>query len=102
MKIPSKIDKRTFTKLNKQNLKCLVGEIEGQYNDLLQEAKWLNESWLPENKFHDDMAEEHKSTLASWHKDVKAEFRLFKADRKKIRAAHAKFLEAAAKKRGKK
>ena len=102
MKIPNKINRATYTKLNKQNLKSLLDEINSQHHDLLLEANWLSDRWLPDNKFHDDMAEEHKNTLASWHKDVKAEFRLFKADRVKIQKAYDKFVAAAAKKKSKK
>lgn len=91
MKIASKIDKRTFTKLSKKNFKCLTQEIESQCSDLLLEASWLRDDWDPDNKYMEDAAEDHKETIASWHKDIKAEFRAFKSDTKKLIAAHAKF-----------
>ena len=90
MKIASRIDKRTHTKLSKLNAKYLRQEIESTLSDLMLEANFLIENWDPENKFMDSMSEEHVDTIKSWQKDVKLAFREFKRDKIKLDKALSK------------
>jgi len=85
MKIPSKIDKRTFTRLSKQNYKYLTGEIADQHSDLMIEAAIFND--YPH--VVDDVI--YLETIAVYNKSVKQAFKEFKRDKKKLLAAHAKF-----------
>lgn len=86
-KIPSKIDKRTHTKLSKQNAKYLLQEIESTLYDLKLEAEWVIDNWDTDNKFMDKMSNEHVDTINSWNKDVKLAFREFKRDKIKLNKA---------------
>lgn len=101
MKIATKIDKPTYTRLNKLNLKYLMGDIDGQQGDLTIEANYLAEDWKPlgsGNPGIDKLSEEWLTTLNGWHKDVKANFKSYKRDAIKIQKAYDRFLEAKAKK----
>lgn len=105
MKIPTKINKATYTRLNKLNLKDLMIDINDQHSDLTMEANYLAEDWKPlgsGNPGIDKLSEEWPTTVAYWHKEVKASFRVFKRDAAKIAKAHQRFNEAAAKKKAKK
>lgn len=83
-KIPSKIDKRTHTKLSKLNAKYLRQEIESTLSDLMIEADWLVDDWNTENKFMDEMSKEYVKTISYWQRDVKVAFREFKRDKIKL------------------
>lgn len=102
MKIASKINKATYTKLNKLNLKDLMIDINDQQGDLTIEANILAEGATHPNKYEEEHLNTWKETEAYWHKEVKAGFRVFRSNRAKIQKAHDKFLEAEAKAKAKK
>lgn len=94
MKIPSKIDKKTHTKLSKQNAKYLTQEIGSSLDDTKLEAEWLINNWDSSNKYMDNMAKEPESTIKSWSKDMIIAFREFKRDKIKIDKAYLRFIES--------
>lgn len=91
MNIPTKIDKRTFTRLSKQNYKYLLGMIADQNHDLLIEAKYMDD-YDPDNKYMVVTADEYKETVDSYHKEVKHAFKDFKRDKVKLNKAYAKYV----------
>lgn len=105
MKIASKINRATYTRLNKLNLKDLMIDINDQCGDLTLEANYLAGDWRPlgsGNPHIDKLSHEYKETMAYWHKEVKASFRVFKGDAVKIQKAYDKWLVATAKAKAKK
>lgn len=102
MKIPTKINRATYTRLNKHNLKDLMIDINDQHNDLTIEANCLAEAATHPNKYEEVHLNIWKESVAYWHKEVKGGFRVFRSNRAKIQKAHDKFLEAAAKAKAKK
>jgi len=105
MKIASKINRATYTRLNKRNLKDLMIDINDQCGDLTLEANYLAGDWKPLGSGIpgvDKLSEEYKGTMAYWHKEVKAGFRVFKSNAVKIQKAYDKWLVAAAKEKIKK
>ena len=99
MKIASKINRATYTKLNKRNLADLMIDINDQQGDLTIEANILAEGAAHPNKCEEEQLDKWKETAAYWHKEVKAGFRVFRSNRKKIQAAYDKFVAAAEKKK---
>ena len=93
MKIASKIDKRTHTRLSKTNAKYLIQEIENALHDLKIEAEILIDDWNPENKFMDEMSKRHIDTINSYQKEIKLAFREFKRDKIKLNNALLKAMK---------
>jgi hypothetical protein len=94
MKIPNKIDKRTFNSLTKKNRRALKSAIDAYHSDMMLEAAWLADTWDPNNKYMEEMSKEGLKTADYWNKEVKASLRVFKSTTKKLRVALAKYEEA--------
>lgn len=99
MKIPASITKRQHTQLSRKNTKMLKEEIEAQKHDLDIELEWLRDSWDPDNKYMEPHVKGYFETANYWNKEVKAAFRLFISQKRKIEKAYKNGLK---KKGGKK
>lgn len=102
MKIATKINKSTYTKLNKTNLKNLMIDIDDQQGDLTIEANFLAGGSDHLNKYEEVEANKWKESATYWHKEVKTSFREFRANKAKIQKAYDRFVTAAEKAKAKK